>query len=842
MGSRRERTRSSVLRSAGLALIATLLACGSDAVGAKGPAPSVDDVRPDTPGEPTATPSPTATAVTERPWEIVSNKGEAYLPNVFYADPSENEQIMPYAIDGHVMIDRLVYPTLGNPNLYTKSDPTDELVVVLRMEEPAYAQLGAKIEPVAGSALSRLVVDKDASNGFAFFLVPRAGRELSTAATQPVSSAKGTNVVRIYPDDVLVSPEPPDMPAALKKRKTLRFVFRQGQMAKVPAALYDLRFEMKQDDKLVRAADGAAIYEYQYNAVRVFEDEPDTYPVVNVTDTQVSVGGVYDSYTTDKLSQWVQFVNTTNDPAIRSAPFITFNGDLHNGGSPGSLSQKTVAWTYEKEAEAIVSLFKNLPMPIFLTVGNHDGYVSIGQVPGAVKTVDAGLGEDLAGVIADASPKAWPGFTQASFDAFLQKTTAADQLGGFHRDLFTGGFARSPATDDTTFTSWKEVPRENRNQILYDGFYQWQKTYGPLYYSHRFGKNHWVSLNSYELRQHRRAGWGMYTVNYGGGVGDVQIEWFDRQLARATTDGMDVVVLAHHDPRGGHEGKDPGYYFEQLEFKSIYQSAFNYVGSQYVNEVLCKLPDWAQSGQQTNGCLHDGLQEWMRPDPEFDCTWNQRKPDFTCHDGVQPFTSSVELMKRIAGNGRVRTMLLGHTHYNSLEVLQQGDELVPGALPVDPASAQKFATWEVENPLRGFSAQNAHGARADYDHHTLGITDIERSYADFAAQYEQAVSGWQRTLSGTVGPRELVVLRFVSNADLTDQTYSSGKTALGFGVLFVEKKSDARAVDLPQINRAKFFANVGGASFAEVGEIDVERTGRLHPHDATNPVQQLYEW
>ena len=44
-----------------------------------------------------------------------------------------------------------------------------------------------------------------------------------------------------------------------------------------------------------------------------------------------------------------------------------------------------VATTYAEESKSIVNLLKYLPMPIFLTTGNHDGYTSIGQVPGAVK-------------------------------------------------------------------------------------------------------------------------------------------------------------------------------------------------------------------------------------------------------------------------------------------------------------------------------------------------------------------------------------------------------------------------------------------------------------------------
>ena len=61
----------------------------------------------------------------------------------------------------------------------------------------------------------------------AFFLVARPGRTPNTEATQPVNSGPGTNVFRIYPNDVFVNPIPTDMPESLKQRKTLRFVFKQ---------------------------------------------------------------------------------------------------------------------------------------------------------------------------------------------------------------------------------------------------------------------------------------------------------------------------------------------------------------------------------------------------------------------------------------------------------------------------------------------------------------------------------------------------------------------------------------------------------------------------------------
>jgi hypothetical protein len=839
MPARLPASRALLLRLGGALSVAALaVACGSgdsdaDAKGAGAPPAGAEDPsKASGSGEPSI-----AEKLAEKPWEVVSNKGETYLPNVFYADASQNEQIMPWALDGHVMIDRLVYPTLGNPNLYTKSDASDQFVAVLRMEDEAYDFLAVKPEPVANSALSKLPITNDPTTGFAFFLVPRGAREGNTEATQPISSGNGTGVFRIYPNEVLVNPIPADMPESLKKRKTLRFVFRQGAMQRVPAGLYDVRMEVRKQNELYKG-----VYEYQYNAIRVFDTEPDEYKVINVTDTQVSVGDLYDSKTKEKLEELVSFLNTTADPNVTGASFITFNGDLHNGGSPASLRQRTVAWTYNNEAKAIVNALKYLPVPIFLTAGNHDGYVSTGHVPSAVKTLDSGLLESLEEVVGEAKQKAWPDFSWTQFQSYIAKTEQADELGGSHRDIFTGSFSRT-AKGASFSESWKELPRSDRNYILYDGFQQWQKTYGPLNFSWKFGKSFYVSLNSFELRQHRRAGWGMYTVNYGGGMSDVQMAWLDRELLRAKGTGDDVVLLAHHDPRGGHKSKDIGYYFEQLAYRSVYQSAINYLLGKVWNTAVCKLPDWALSRGQEESCVHDGLQEWMRPDEELDCAWENRK-DGVC-DKAKPFyLSGVELMKRVVTTPQVRTMLLGHTHYNQLEILQDGDELLPGKFAIEgAAAAQLFATLEVENPIRAYSfLQGRTGFRPDYDTQLLPMSAVTEKNARFTTIINSLLPNTPRTLEAHVGkPRELVVMRLVSASDLANQTYN-GESALGFGVLHLTKKADARGYPNAQINKTTFFVNRGSNVFTNVKTVDLDRNARLKPHDPANPLEQIYEW
>jgi len=237
-----------------VSVAALAVACGSGEGGPEDPTTTPAPARPlDPANQPPGSQDPSiAEKLAEKPWEVISNKGETYLPNVFYADASENEQIMPWALDGHVQIDRLVYPTLGNPNLYTKTDPAEEFVSVLRVEDAAYAHLGVAPEAIPGSSLSRLPITNDPATGFAFFLVPRSAREGNTEATTPISSGNGTGVFRIYPNEVLVNPIPGDMPKSLKARKTLRFVFKQGAMQRVPAGLYDVRMEVRKNNELFK--------------------------------------------------------------------------------------------------------------------------------------------------------------------------------------------------------------------------------------------------------------------------------------------------------------------------------------------------------------------------------------------------------------------------------------------------------------------------------------------------------------------------------------------------------------------------------------------------------------
>ncbi len=769
-----------------------------DVATAKEPEPAARD------DEPTVAPD----LLVERPWEVLGPKGETFLSSVFYADASENEQVMPWTVDGRAVIDRLVYPTLGNPNLYVKDDPADELTVVLRLEDDAIAHLAPRIAEQAGSSPRTLTLTEDERNSLAFFLVARSARESAAESASAQSARAG--VVRLRPSKLLVQAEPSELPAALKKRRTVRAVFDRSAMQSVAPGLYDVRFEVRKNGALF-----ANVFEWQYNAVRVYDTASDEYEALNVTDTQVTVAAVYQQLTADKIDDFVDAVNASTDPKVRNAAFITFNGDLHNGGSPGTIRQPLVATTYATEAKRILDALKRLSLPIFLTPGNHDGIAATGHVPELIARADRLGGTDLQKVVASQNNLAWPDYSWSAYAAFLDATK--DDLGGRPVDVFTGAFTKK--IGQTFAAAFSEVPRRERNMVLYDGFHQWQKTYGPLYGSWSFGKNRYVSVNSYELRQHQRTGWGMYTVNYGGSIGRVQMDWIDREIGRAKAAKEDVVLLMHHDPRGGHRGKDHGYYFPVLEYQGMAQSTVNYLLGEVFTPIICKRDDLTLSVDERESCLHDGLQEWMGPDPLFD------------KEGSGFYLSGVELLKRISASPRVRTLLLGHAHYNTLEVLQPGDVMVPNRLVLGDAASEGTAqarttALELANPVRAFAWDATPGPPAAW---RTTLDDLLRTNARTSPM---------RTLdaSGAKAGHEVAIVRLTSAADLTTQRYGA-QPMFGWSVLHVTKQTD-----VPRVNRVTYFVHQGPDAFAEVTTVDIDRTRSVAARGAENPVDRLFDW
>lgn len=763
------------------------------------------------------------------PWELTSPRGESYLPDLFYAEPIQNRQVIPTDLEldkttsrGQLRyrIHHLIYPTLGNPNLYDAADPEDALMVALRLSPETIAKLGPQ-RKMEGTDARLLEDPAQVAGALRLLLMPRSARAAAEeAGPVQVGEASAGGARPILPSCVMIRPTK-GMPDELAQRITAVLVFDQGALMGAPPLLYDLRLEL--GDPHAEGFDT----ELAYNAVRIFDGLPGGRMVaLNIADSQASVSENLDgvpgqvSFRTlseRRLAAFVEAVNESEDPDVQDASFISFNGDLHNGGSPGTILPETVANTYRREAEAIVTLLRELPLPIFLTVGNHDGYASTGVVPEPIARVTlpqrwigkliarlkgwrtqwSALGRTwpLAKVVEKASPRDhWPSFDAGAYvNSYLP--SISDQPGGRPVDIFTGVYSRWDGRDLQSWAGWRRIPDDELNVALYDGFNQWRRSYGPLSFSHVWGGTHFISLNTYDLRQHRRAGWGMYTANYGGGVSAAQAAWLNKQLGRSQTRGMEVVILAHHDPRGGHEGQDFPYYFEQVDYTGLTASTLAYVKGEVVSPVLCEkvggIPEALLPASLVTRCLHDGLQEWMRPDPDFDCAAADRDPatgrcgpevfDLSGDARKHPVFSGFQIIDQLARRASIRTLILGHTHYNSVEVLQPGQELVPSALIFEPEDALAYieqpATTEAEEALAELEIvsplRRGERRRGDLDERVR-----EGRRARVMLDLSAAGHNFERQLKG----HELVVLRMTTIADLTAQVVD-GFAMSGYAVM-----------------------------------------------------------
>jgi hypothetical protein len=572
------------------------------------------------------------------------------------------------------------------------------------------------------------------------------------------------------------------------------------------------------------------------------------------------------------------FVNYANKRAneLKDVAFVTFNGDLHNGGSVELLMPEQVAYNYQKEAIENLAVLKELNFPIFLTAGNHDGYVSTGHTP-----LESALGVDplMMKVVRGVKNSPWEGFTPEAFERFL-KATRNDQ-GGRHVDIYTGRFIRKQNAQNFK-EGWKRVDPAKRNFVLYDGQYQWQKTYGPQNSAWSFADNHFINLNTFELRQHRRTGWGMYTVNYGGGLSGNQLIWFNGELNHATQRGKDIVIIGHHDPRGGHNGMDYPFYFPQIDFRGMGESAMNYVKGEIIQPKLCQLePDWLKSDERELACIHDGLQEWMRADPEFDCDEDLRAADGRCDQSKyaenatdlddpntkkkrHPYYSGYDFLHKISKYDRARTLIFGHTHYHSLEILRTGQPLVDKSVRLDFADNKKFTAMDVSNPVRSQSwfeslKKKIFGSKKDNKTKLLlenaGI--FEAGNNRFILDLKAAGNSFDNVIQPArdKSEREVAILRLTSAADLTAQfVKGTDKVMFGFSLLQVYP-GDNGSYESSQINGLEFYRNLknGQPDFVKEGstlEIDRQRpvshlvrvpgTDKYDPNPE-NPIHQRFE-
>ncbi len=102
-------------------------------------------------------------------------------------------------------------------------------------------------------------------------------------------------------------------------------------------------------------------------------------------------------------------------------------------------------------------------------------------------------------------------------------------------------------------------------QFGQDGFKFWQEFFGPFYYSFDYGNCHFTTVNSYDWPPKSRMAFSYIVFNWGGYIGEEQMDWIEQDLQRSTNAELKFVLL-HHNPlwdtkndsllKNGYEGRE----------------------------------------------------------------------------------------------------------------------------------------------------------------------------------------------------------------------------------------------------------------------------------------------
>jgi hypothetical protein len=96
------------------------------------------------------------------------------------------------------------------------------------------------------------------------------------------------------------------------------------------------------------------------------------------------------------------------------------------------------------------------------------------------------------------------------------------------------------------------------NTTEYDGLHHFRRTFGPLYFGFDWAGTRYLCNNTFELTRNQRLGYHAIVANWGGWMRPDQLLWVKREFETAKDRRM--VMLMHHDPRGGSEGLELGHY------------------------------------------------------------------------------------------------------------------------------------------------------------------------------------------------------------------------------------------------------------------------------------------
>ena len=411
----------------------------------------------------------------------------------------------------------------------------------------------------------------------------------------------------------------------------------------------------------------ALIHDKQFHSMGLLE-EKEKYRFIHMADPQINnldfnLNGPTFSHHEDLATQEFALIQAIEEMNFVHPDFALMSGDLVDGGNSyynaGGMTALFAAFdmisgpymhtkdyhlessTYWNEFSSIIKFIRQLNFPVFSATGNHDGYTAYEKMNNS-------------------------------------KTVKDIEYSGVH------------------------MGREEQ-KVIFDGKHYWRKMFGPLYYSFDFGMWHFVVMDTFDLERFFRLSYSNFASNNGGWVSKEQLAWLETDFKAASDRGQKIILVGHHDPRGGAKGMFLG--DERYRFP---------------RRRVLKLDDelWHHFKQYDQNNLY-ASQEWAGVATEVD------SPTIDLH-----FDSAKELLNLIA-RSNITHVFLGHVHADYKDVVELGGRKIQ-FIHTTALAAQAYKARSYEEPQNRDKEGEGEGINAHWGYRIFeldqkgNLDEIER--------------------------------------------------------------------------------------------------------------------
>ncbi|MDY0003767.1 MAG: metallophosphoesterase family protein, partial [Polyangia bacterium] len=397
----------------------------------------------------------------------------------------------------------------GDPLYFSRPGPSQALPMTVRISRLVHPTIGAPALAASGGLMT-------------VWLAARDAKETRAAATASLRL------------ETRVSGQLLGLPLRVVERRVGASGARAAAHGEVPAGLARLLVRVpasapRETFDLVLETPGAPV-ERQRRAVRVLHSDPAGKPFrfALVADQQLWDPSVL--FSRGRRNARAYPARGESQESRAMARQVLGELGLWDPDFAVQLGDLVFGLDYERELEDALSVLGDSPVAAFTVPGNHDAYALYG--------VDLKLG----GV----------GLAAAILRC---------------RHLVQGSELSASRIWKLVVCAYGDVKERLFRRLLYDGLVAFRRNLGPPYYSFRLGRFQFIALNTYDGSPERRHAYSLWldvlgrhlgaplVDNYGGTLSAAQLRFLEREARAAAAEGLTVVFIGHHDPRGNAEGE-----------------------------------------------------------------------------------------------------------------------------------------------------------------------------------------------------------------------------------------------------------------------------------------------